>query len=81
MKKAFVGNDIFIYYNVFHIKFQDISNSIIQIEGSNSLFDFLDKRNAGRFIQNAFIKYLYLLLACPKRLKKDFSFFTKYSKL
>lgn len=53
-----VGNDIFIYYNVFHIKFQDISNSIIQIEGSNSLFDFLDKRKAGRFIQNAFIKYL-----------------------
>jgi hypothetical protein len=52
------GNDIFIHYNVFHIKFQDISNSIIQIEGSNSLFDFLDKRKAGRFIQNAFIKYL-----------------------
>jgi hypothetical protein len=24
-----VGNDIFIYYNVFHIKFQDISNSIV----------------------------------------------------
>lgn len=54
------GNDLFIYYNLFHVQYIDIPNSVnkIQYRVSNSLVELLGKKEEGRFIQNAFIQKL-----------------------
>ena len=51
------GNDIFIYYNLFQIRYMMIGSADINFIVSNSLVEILDKGKEARFIETALIKY------------------------
>jgi len=53
-----LGNDIFIYYNLFQVTLESIGNYPINYIASNSLLNYMDKRVEARFIQNLFIWHL-----------------------
>ena len=50
-----LGNDIFIYYNLFQVNFVSINDTPFNYITSNGLLDYIDKRTEARFIQNVFI--------------------------
>ena len=62
-----LGNDIFIYYNLFHIIYKTKGISDINIHVSNSLVEIFEKKSEGRFIQNALIYHLL-----PKGYSKNY---------
>lgn len=50
-----LGNDIFIYYNLFQINFIGVNDIHINYIVSNGLLDYIDKRKEARFVRNALI--------------------------
>ncbi|MDR0467864.1 MAG: hypothetical protein LBG67_03345 [Campylobacteraceae bacterium] len=51
------GNDIFIYYNLFHIRYTFSENENINFIISNSLVEILDKNKEASLVEKSLIKY------------------------